>query len=139
MSQVVEQFKDFYQQLDRLPVRQFELIYDDGLVFRDPVHEIRGASELLSYLEGLCANMGQCQFEYLDQLLGDDKAYIKWNMHFSHPRLGERVHTVRGASHIQFNERIHYHEDMYDMGQLVYEHLPVLGTATRWVKRRMAG
>ncbi len=138
MPAVIERFKGFYRDLSQLQVPEFDKIYADDVIFRDPVHEIRGAADLLGYMEALCERVEFCQFEYLDELVTADKAYIKWNMNFRHPSLGQATHTVRGVSHIQFSDRVYYHEDVYDMGQMLYEHLPVLGGATRWLKRRLA-
>lgn len=135
---VVDRFKQFYRDLSKVRVDQFSKVYAEKIIFRDPVHELRGAGDVLGYIEALCERVELCQFEYLDELVSDGKAYIKWNMNFRHPSLGKEVHTVRGMSHIEFNDLIHYHEDVYDLGEMLYEHLPLLGAATRYLKRRLA-
>ncbi|WP_439133345.1 nuclear transport factor 2 family protein [Pseudomaricurvus sp.] len=135
---VVDRFKRFYRDLSSVRVNEFSKVYAENIIFRDPVHELRGAGDLLGYLEGLCERVELCQFEYLDELITENKAYIKWNMNFRHPSLGKEVHTVRGMSHIEFGDHIHYHEDIYDLGEMLYEHLPLLGVATRYLKRRLA-
>ncbi len=138
MTALSERFKSLYRDVTRVPMEAFADVYQDDVIFRDPVHELRGAADLLAYLEGLCERLEYCQFEYLDEIVGEHSAYIKWNMNFRHPSLGDGIHTVRGMSHIQFNDRIYYHEDIYDLGEMLYDHLPALGTITRWLKRRLA-
>jgi hypothetical protein len=59
-------------------------------------------------------------------------------MHFRHPGLGDRLISVRGVSHLQINDKIDYHEDFYDMGAMLYEQLPLIGTVTRWLRLRLA-
>ena len=76
--------------------------------------------------------------ELLDEVIGEKTAYVKWVMHFRHPRLGNRLISVRGVSHLKYGEKIEYHEDFYDMGAMLYEQLPVLGNVTRWLKLRLA-
>lgn len=137
MKAVIAEFKDFYRDIRPINTGHFERIYHDNVTFRDPVHEIRGAANLHAYLEMMCANLESGKFEYLDEIIAADSAYIKWNMNFRHPRLGDRVHSVRGISHVLFDERIYYHEDAYDLGQMLYEHVPLLGAMTRWVKGRL--
>jgi esterase/lipase superfamily enzyme len=137
VDQLITQFKQFYGDLTQLPVDQFNRLYTDDVIFRDPVHELRGGAELLSYLEPLCRGLEFGRFEYLDELVQGDTAYIKWNMNFRNPKLGERIQSVRGMSHIQFNDRIYYHEDVYDLGAMLYEHVPVVGKITRWLKYRL--
>lgn len=135
---VVNRFKDLYRDFTQVKVNQFSQVYAEDIIFRDPVHEIRGAGDVLGYLEGVCERVEFCQFEYLDELVSENKAYIKWNMNFRHPSLGKEVHTVRGMSHIEFSDHIHYHEDVYDLGEMLYEHIPLLGAATRFLKRKLA-
>ena len=137
MEPLITQFKQFYSDLTRLPTAKFDQIYADDVIFRDPVHQLRGGAELMAYLEPLCEKLEYGHFEYLDQLVQGDTAYIKWNMHFRHPRLGDRTVCVRGMSHLQFTDRVYFHEDSYDLGALIYEQLPLMGSLTRWFKRRL--
>ncbi len=86
----------------------------------------------------MCAYLSDCLFEYLDEVVCVYAAYIKWVMHFRHPRLRNRLISVRGVSHLKFSDKIEYHEDFYDMGAMLYEQLPVLGNVTRWLRLRLA-
>ena len=46
---------------------------------------------------------------------------------------------MRGVSQLQFGEKgIYYHEDIYDMGALIYENIPLFGGGVRWLKQRLA-
>ena len=99
----------------------------------------RGLVELEDYFTSMCADLSDCRFEYLDEVVGERSAYIKWMMHFKHPRLGNRLISVRGVSHLKLGEKIEYHEDFYDMGAMLYDQLPLLGNVTRWLKMRLAG
>lgn len=135
---IVESFKAFYRELNMAKLDDISTLYADDIVFRDPVHQLKGIHALHSYMNDLCSNLRQCQFEYLDQLIGPYSAYIKWHMHFSHVRLGNRTITVRGMTHIQFDQKVYFHEDSYDLGQMLYEQLPLLGPATRFLKKRLA-
>ncbi|TVZ38050.1 SnoaL-like protein [Alteromonadaceae bacterium 2753L.S.0a.02] len=135
---LVESFKAFYRDVANLRLDDLPALYHSAVVFKDPVHEIRGINALHAYMSDVCSNVSRGRFEYLDQLIDEHRAYIKWNMHFCHKSLGNKAVVVRGISQIEFNDKIFYHEDVYDMGELLYEHLPVLGSATQWLKRRMS-
>lgn len=138
MVDVIDRFKQIYKDSTQINVDDFESIYSPNVRFRDPIHEIVGIDDMKAYMANLCSNLDECRFEYLEQLFGEGIAYIKWNMHFRHPRLGNDLITVRGVSQIHYNERIFYQEDLYDMGAMIYEHVPLLGGATRWLKQRLA-
>lgn len=134
----IERFKDYFRVLHESDLSQLREVYDEKIVFKDPVHEIRGLVELEDYFTTMCADLSDCRFEYLDELIGDRTAYIKWKMHFKHPKLGNRLISVRGVSHLVIGDKIEYHEDFYDMGAMLYEQLPVLGNLTRWLRLRLA-
>ncbi|MGK0500557.1 MAG: esterase/lipase superfamily enzyme [Oceanicoccus sp.] len=138
-KEIIELFKDSYRDMVAMDLSRLDRLYTDNLVFKDPVHEIRGLPAMQDYMAEMVANVEECRFEFLDQLMADGTAYIKWNMHFRHPKLAAgQLISVRGVSQLQFDERIHYHEDVYDMGAMVYEHVPVIGGVTRWLKNRLA-
>lgn len=134
---IVERFKDYFRTLHESDLSQLRELYSDRIVFKDPVHEIRGLVELEDYFTSMCADLSDCRFEYLDELTNESVAYIKWMMHFKHPKLGNRLISVRGVSHLQISDKIDFHEDLYDMGAMLYEQLPLLGNVTRWLKLRL--
>ena len=71
-------------------------------------------------------------FEYLDELSSGNSVYLKWNLHFTHPRAGGRPISLRGVSHLQGGDRIEFHEEIYDPGAMRYDQLPRLGRFARW-------
>lgn len=134
MDQLITQFKQFYGDLTQLPIGQFHRLYGDDVIYRNPVEELRGGAELLSHLERLCCDLEFGHFEFLDELVEGETAYIKWNMNFRNPNCGDRTNIVRGMSHIQFNNRIYYHEDVYDLGNIQCQQVPVVDKLKRWLK-----
>lgn len=135
---LIERFKAFYKDVKHPKLDMINDVYSSDIKFRDPIHQIEGIAELHAYLSDMSENVENGRFEFLDQLIGSDTAYIKWNMYFRHPKLGQETHMVRGMTQIQFNERIYYHEDVYDMGQMIYEHVPVVGWAVSKLRKRLS-
>lgn len=137
-SALLERFKNHFRVMHEADQGDLRKFYSDRIIFRDPVHEIRGLVELEDYFISLGSDLSDCRFEYLDEAVTDNSAYIKWIMHFRHPRLGNRLISVRGVSHLQLGELIEFQEDFYDMGAMLYEQLPLLGNVTRWLRLRLA-
>lgn len=136
----VQQLKQFYERFSAGTIARLDEIYTPDVEFRDPVHTLNGSLALRNYLRGMAVNLRQYSIRYLDELLSDNAAYLTWELDYAHPRLrGGRVITVRGISHLRFTTRVFYHEDCYDLGALVYEHVPGIGFATRGLKRRLMG
>ena len=77
-------------------------------------------------------------FEYTDELSGENWATISWLMHFRHPSLGGgKLISVRGITQIRFTDRVYYHEDFYDHGAMIYQHVPMLGGIIRFINQRI--
>jgi hypothetical protein len=111
------------------------------VAFTDPLHEVHGLVNLRTYFAELYANVHHLQFEFhaFDQVR-EGKGYLRWTMTFSHPRLnlGKTI-SVQGCSHLLWTEnKVFQHRDFFDAGALLYEHLPIVGKAIRWLKGRLA-
>lgn len=134
---LINAFKAFYKNLHQADLSQLDQLYAEEVIFKDPVHQIRGLVSLQDYFANVCIDLSECRFEYLDELHGDNSSYIKWMMHFKHPKLGDKAISVRGVSHLQWGEKIVYHEDFYDMGAMIYEQVPLLKFVIRSLKSRL--
>lgn len=147
--ELIARFKALYQNLaatqsacrepEGSPQLSIYDVYSHDIVFRDPLHEIQGLNVLIEYMENMYGNVRSCEFVYLDEWVKDGSACIKWDMVFSHKRLafGRKI-TVRGMTHISFNQRIESHEDVFDLGAMIYQNIPVLGKLVRWLNSRLS-
>ena len=151
---IVMRFKALYENLDATRAACAETgpdklslaqVYSDNVEFRDPLHSIHGLSLLRSYMNKMYGNTISCEFIFLGDWItepgpnGKGSACIKWDMIFRHSKLaaGSPV-TVRGMSHIRFGDRIDYHEDIFDVGAMLYEHVPLMGRVVLWLKSRLS-
>jgi len=134
---VVDKLKQTFANADKLTADDLAEIYVPEIVFVDPLGRVEGLGRLAEYFEGVYKNVESCRFDYLDEYRIDNKTTIKWDMYFKHPKLGGgREITVRGVSCLEFGDKVTFHEDIYDVGSLMYEHIPLLGAPVRWLKRR---
>ncbi|MBD9414310.1 nuclear transport factor 2 family protein [Pseudomonas sp. PDM16] len=115
-------------------------LYGEDVHFHDPLHEIHGLSALRDYYAELYANVRELSFDFHGHdRVGDHEGYLRWTMHYRHPRLrGGALLSLEGCSHLRWRDRVEYHRDYFDAGALLYEHLPLLGGAIRWLKGRLA-
>jgi len=136
---LVRKVMDFYANFSRDTIPLIDEIYTRDVEFIDPVHRLEGSLALKSYFRRLAENMQDYEMQYIDKLEGDDSACLSWEMSFVHSSLNSgRPVRVRGISLIKYTSKIYYHEDRYDLGALIYEHVPVLGAATRYLKNRLS-
>jgi hypothetical protein len=135
---LLNNFKAFYQNSAELHLEQIDALYTQDIEFRDPLHTILGILALKSYMKNLYATSRDIRFEYTDELYGENWATISWLMHFRHPSLaGGKLISVRGITQIRFTDRIFYHEDFYDLGAMIYQHVPILGRIIRFINQRI--
>lgn len=141
MAEFLRDFARRFAELDAGKLHLLDELYSHDIQFQDPLHQIGGLESLRRYFAELYANVRELRFDFhgFDQV-GEHSGYLRWTLSYRHPRLdGGRLVRVDGCSHLQWSQgRVYRHRDYFDAGALLYEHLPLLGTAIRWLKRRLA-
>ncbi len=136
----MENFLSTYQKLNADNLALLSEIYSPEIVFIDPAHEIQGLTPLTKYFANLYKNINHINFEFHQPLKADNAGYVQWTMTFSHPSMkkGQNI-TVEGATYIRFAEdgRVSYHRDHFDLGCMIYQHIPGLGRVIKTINRRL--
>ena len=134
----VATFRSLYQSFDKETLERLPHFYSDDIFFKDPIHQLNGIEALTRYFASFCDPELACNFVFSNQLITEEQAFFQWDMHYRHPRLknGEPL-TLKGGTLIKFNSHIYYHEDLYDMGAMIYQHIPILGWAINKVNARL--
>ena len=114
-------------------------LYHPDATLVDPFGEHNGLFALQRYFTHLLANVENCRFTIDAPLLSERRFVVTWTMHWSHPRIaGGEPLDLPGCSVVETeNDLITRQRDYYDAGEMIYEHLPLLGWAVRGVKRRV--
>ncbi len=107
---------------------------DDTLV----VHQ--GAAEIEEYFVKTSETMTSYEVTIEDVARSGSDYYVRWTMVFAAPALsgGKPCHSV-GVSQVRFNPggKVQVHKDFWDSGQNFYAHLPVVGGAVGFVRKRL--
>ena len=137
---VIDRFEALYSQFDKHAIELVPQVYADNIVFVDPITEHKGLTQVTHYFENLVSNTKHCECQILKRWDADEHTVLTWKMLFSHPSIKSgAVVEVDGVTHLTIsNDRVIYHRDFYDMGQMIYEHLPLIGSLVRAIKRRMS-
>jgi ketosteroid isomerase-like protein len=136
-----QRFAEIFASLNKTNLHRLAEIYTEAVHFTDPLHDIQGIEPMQTYFDQLYSNIDDLQFEFHQcQLVTEGQGLLRWTMTYRHPRLaGGNSISVEGCSCIFFQEgRVYRHIDYFDAGALLYEHVPLLGTAIRWLKGRLA-
>lgn len=116
-------------------------IYHPDVEFEDPIRKTFGLSELLPYLSDSYQNVHYCRFQITDSIEQENQACVRWLMRLSHPKLSQgRELTVHGCSVLHYqDELIIYHRDYFDLGEMVYQNIPILGSVVAMIRQRLKG
>lgn len=99
-----------------------------------------GVEEIETYFLKTSATMTHYQVTIQDTARSGDDFYVRWTMVFAAPALssGQQIHS-EGISLIRFNRdgKVAFHRDFWDSGQNFYAHLPVVGGAVGFVRKRL--
>ncbi|UTF60708.1 nuclear transport factor 2 family protein [Gilvimarinus sp. DA14] len=132
-----------YQSFNSESIGEIVSLYHDNVVFTDPVTQINGRDALKSYFSAMAEGLNACEFHF-EQVVTQPKgdvfhSSLTWVMTFSHPRLSSGASiSVPGVSYLQHSNReIFSHRDYYDLGNMLYEHVPVVGAIVRKIRQRL--
>ncbi|GIU04308.1 nuclear transport factor 2 family protein [Shewanella morhuae] len=136
---LVDNFIELYQALNKNNLHLLGQVYGDDIIFTDPMHQISGLELLTQYFAKLYENVQHIQFEIKEVQQSDSQASLFWQMQYRHPKLNRgQLIRVDGMSQLKFNDKIYFHRDYFDLGQMLYEQVPCVGGVIRLLKTRAA-
>lgn len=136
----MEKFLETYSKLNADNLHLLSDIYAENVTFIDPAHKIQGLDNLQHYFASMYSKVSSTSFIFNDTLRTDDRAYVAWTMEFSHPKLaGGKKISLPGVSSLKFNSsgKVYHHHDFFDMGAMLYEHIPLIGRVVKKLKDRL--
>ncbi len=137
-----QQFAIGYRSFDCDTWSRLSSLYHIDARFVDPIHDIRGHGAIEAYFTDMASGLDACEFALQSPLVTDQSVVVAWQMVYRHKRLnGGRDTAVDGITQLTLdaNGLITLHRDYYDMGQMVYERIPLLGAVVRYLRGRLAG
>jgi len=142
MAGNLEKSKTFFDKLSLENIQLVDQFYDQKVRFQDPVHQLMGADQVKKYYQQLYTNVDSIRFEYDQGAESGAMVSLPWKMFLKTKSInGGEEFTVDGISLIVFNAegRVISHRDYFDMGEFVYEKVPVLKWVIRFIKGKLAG
>jgi limonene-1,2-epoxide hydrolase len=135
-----EKIRYVYNALNKETMDVLDEFYAEDVVFEDPLGSIEGLPSLRAYYEGMYKNVQEIRFDISEDIEQDEKHVIIWTLHMRVKGLngGEEV-VSKGNSFLKFNDagKVVYHRDYFDMGEFIYQHVPVLRFLVRQVNKRL--
>lgn len=137
MEDKIDLIKGIFNQFNGRNVEILNQLYEDDISFQDPVTSVKGLAQLSKYYSHAYKNVQSIKFEFQNFICEQDQMLASWVMTAQVKGLnfGKPV-RVEGVSVFKFSSRnkLVYHRDYLDLGQMVYENIWGLGSVIRKVK-----
>ncbi|HRZ41550.1 MAG TPA: nuclear transport factor 2 family protein [Bacteroidales bacterium] len=113
--------------------------YDDEVIFRDSIQEIRGIESFREMTERLANRSKALNMEVKRAVMEGLFLFIEWEMTISYKRNPSSV--LYGASRLTLNEygKIAEQRDYYDLWGDIFDNIPRFGKAYRKFMKRKFG
>jgi hypothetical protein len=129
-------FKAAFERLDPKVPMPLDGLYDRTVLFEDPIQRLYGLAAVRTYFERLNSRVEWAEFKFTNEVIGIDGASLEWVMTARPRGLGRQV-RVPGVTILRFRDKITSQRDYYDVGAMVYEHVPVLGSMVKALKKKL--
>lgn len=114
-------------------------IYATDVCFEDPIHGVQGLDALIQYFEKMLGDVERCRFKFHRSVVNHEGMFFSWTMMLEHRSFKRgQVIRVEGSSYLKVRDgKVYYHRDYFDLGAMVYENIPILGTLIHLIRNRM--
>lgn len=119
-----------------------DTLYAQEVVFEDPVTRVESLAALKKYYGHAYKKVKSIHFDFLQIVEQGTTAVAPWIMTISVQGLNkDQPYKVKGVSILVFNEKglAISHRDYVDLGEMIYEKLPLQGFVIRKIKQLLAG
>lgn len=135
----IERYVAFYETLAPESLSDLRDLVSEDVTFSDPFNSVTGPEAVLSIFGDMFERVEHPRFQIHDiaESRGREGCFfLRWTM-----TMGDKTQAreISGMSEVQVDGEglISAHVDYWDPARQLYEHVPVLGTLMRAVRRRL--
>ena len=130
----------YFEALTPASLGDLAQLYAADARFVDPFNDVVGLPGIRGVFEHMFRRLDTPRFEVRTIVAEGDRAWLTWDFLFRFRR-SPQPQRIHGASLLHFGPdgRIVLHRDYWDAAHELYEKLPLIGGAMRWLRRRVAG
>ncbi len=137
----ITRFEDFLAHLDEKTAReQTEKVYAPDAFLNDTLKTIHGAPAIRDYFIKTAKGLESMTVTFDDVAVSGSNYYFRWTMDTRMKNLakGRTIRTI-GMTLVRFDRegRVILHQDFWDSAQGVWNHVPGVGGAIRWIRSKI--
>ena len=121
--------------LDTLP--DIRRLYTSNASFKDPFNDVIGVESIEKIFVHMFNTTEHPRFIIGETMQQEQRAFLTWEFIFT---LNRKEYTVRGATHLHFDDAglVTMHRDYWDAAEELWQKLPIIGTAVRWLRGKFS-
>jgi hypothetical protein len=140
-KEAIARFENFLSHLDEKTAREeTEKVYAPDAYLNDTLKTVHGSPAIRDYFVRTARGLDGMVVRFDDVAVSGNTYYFRWTMETRMKNLsrGKTVRTI-GVSLVRFDSkgRVLVHQDFWDSAQGVWEHVPGIGSAIRWIRSRI--
>ena len=137
-DQALQRFIDLYSPIDADYIEaHLDNVYAPDLYFNDTLATIYDRETLKAHMLKTAERLDYMNLDVQQTWRDGEDVFLRWIMetHFSIMGSEREARTI-GISQLRFDDqgRVIFHQDFWDSSQGLDQHLPILGTVTRWLR-----
>lgn len=134
----IQRFIDLYSPIDADYIEaHLDQVYAPDLYFNDTLSTIYDRKTLKTHMLKTAERLDYMSLDVQQTWRDGEDVFLRWIMetHFSIMGSEREARTI-GISQLRFNDQgqVIFHQDFWDSSQGLDQHLPILGTVTRWLR-----
>lgn len=140
-KEAISRFESFLGHLDEKTAReQTERVYGPDAFLNDTLKTIHGSPAIRDYFIKTAQGLESMTVTFDDVAVSGQNYYFRWTMdtRMKHLARGKNVRTI-GVTMVRFDPqgRVILHQDFWDSAQGVWDHVPGVGAAIRWIQSKI--
>lgn len=130
-------YKIFLETLSPQTLNNLSEYVTEGVHFKDPFNDVTDIQSMERIFRDMFDTVENVKFTVLQIMQEQDRCLMEWRFE---GRFRGKDWSFDGTSAIAFSEdgRVRSHIDYWDASSDFYQHLPIVGTLIRWIKKRVA-
>ena len=141
MKNAVDTIAHAFETLDPKHIDTLEILYAPNARFKDPFNDVTGVAAIRRIFEHMFDKLEAPRFVVTAQVQQGPQCFLTWDFFFGFKSYQPGVvQCICGATHLVLSDAglVTLHRDYWDAAEELYEKLPLVGGALRWLKRRLA-
>lgn len=139
IAALAKAYGDFFESLKKEEsIESYKVYFDAHSLFEDPFQKVKGVDAIFEVFQAMYRDLHHPLFVIDEVITQNDIAYLRWRFSFAFG-VHKESQQFEGVSRVVFSDvgKVLSHQDYWDAASNVYEHIPLLGSLMRLIKKRI--